>query len=212
MADEHALFHRLDVDVARFALDRALHDEIDQIDDRRRFAAFLQARDRFEHLFLWATREGRLAARRFFGAASATRRREGHLDCEVDDRLRSTNGKRLLGIADVDRIGDVAARGDDLLDAIAGLELEILDEAEEQRIGHRHGEEVLLQTDGDTHALLRNFFRDQNDGGRLGRILCEVDVRKAELEGERFRDLLFGRQVHTYKDNAHAFARTLVLR
>ena len=44
VADEHAFFHRLDVDVARLALDRALHDEIDEVDDRRRFAALLRGR------------------------------------------------------------------------------------------------------------------------------------------------------------------------
>ena len=35
--------------------------------------------------------------------------------------------------------------GDDLLDAVAGLELEILNEAEQQRIGHRHRQQVLLE-------------------------------------------------------------------
>ena len=48
VADEDAFLHRLDVDVARLALDRALHDEIDEVDDRRRFAALLEAGDRLE--------------------------------------------------------------------------------------------------------------------------------------------------------------------
>jgi hypothetical protein len=37
---EHALLHRLDVHVARPARDRAVHDEIDEVDNRRRFARF----------------------------------------------------------------------------------------------------------------------------------------------------------------------------
>ena len=78
MADEHALFHRLDVDVARLALDRALHDEIDEVDDRRRFAALLQAGDRLEDLLLDAARQRRLARharRRAAPRAAAARSR-----------------------------------------------------------------------------------------------------------------------------------------
>ena len=61
MADEDALLQRLDVDVARFARDGALHDEIDEIDDRRRLASLLEARDRLEHFLFDPTRERRIA-------------------------------------------------------------------------------------------------------------------------------------------------------
>ena len=119
--------------------------------------------------------------------------------------------ERLVGIAGLDRVDDVAARRDDLLDAVAGLELEILDEAEQQRIGHRDGQQVLLEPDGDADALQRDFLRDQDDRGRIGRVLREVDVREAELQRERFRDLLLGREVHAYEDHADALAGALVL-
>ena len=72
--------------------------------------------------------------------------------------------------------------GDDLLDAIAGLELEILDEAEQQRIGHRDRQQVLLEPDRDADALERDFFRNQDDRRGIGRILGEVDVGEAELD------------------------------
>ena len=68
--------------------------------------------------------------------------------------------QRLVGIAGGDRLEDVGTRRDDLLDAIAGLELEILHEAEEQRIGHRHGEQVLVEANGDARSLERDVFRE----------------------------------------------------
>src|SRR5436853_96830 len=49
VTDQHAFLHRLDVDVAGFALDGAFHDQIDQVDDRCRLAPLFQARDRLEH-------------------------------------------------------------------------------------------------------------------------------------------------------------------
>src|SRR5207248_1370463 len=131
--NEDALFHRLDVHVARLALDGALHDEIDEVDDRRRFAALFQAGDRLEYFFFGTPRERGVAPRRFF-AARATRRRCGRDDREIAARLRSTNRQRFVRIAGVDRIDNVATRRDNLLDAIAGLELKILHEAEEQRV------------------------------------------------------------------------------
>ena len=73
--DEDAFFHRLDVDVARLALDRALHHEIDQVDDRRRFAAFLQPGGRFEHLFFDPPRQRGLAGRRLDVRSAASRAR-----------------------------------------------------------------------------------------------------------------------------------------
>ena len=98
-----------------------------------------------------------------------------------DPRLLRNPSERLVGIPDLNRLEDVAARRDDLLDAVAGLELEILHEAEQQRIGHRHRQQVLLETDGDADALERDVLRDQDDRGRIGRVLGEVDVREPEL-------------------------------
>ena len=42
------------------ALDGALHDEIDEVDDRRGFAALFQARDAARRLFFNAPRESGL--------------------------------------------------------------------------------------------------------------------------------------------------------
>jgi hypothetical protein len=75
MPDKDALFHRLDVDVARLALDAALHDQVDQVDDRRGLAALFQPGDRFENFLFDAARERRLAKRALaFLAASAAAR------------------------------------------------------------------------------------------------------------------------------------------
>ena len=123
----------------------------------------------------------------------------------------ATPRERLVGIADLNRLENVAARRDDLLDAIAGLEFEILHQAEQQRIGHRHGQQVLLEADGDAHALERDVLRNEDDGGRIGRVLGKADVRKAELHRERFRDLLFGREVHPDEDDTQPLAGALVL-
>ncbi len=66
VADQDALFHRLDVHVARAGLDRALHDQVDEIDDRRGLAALLEAGDRLVAFFLAAAHQRRIAADRRF--------------------------------------------------------------------------------------------------------------------------------------------------
>ena len=191
------------------ALDGALHDEVDEVDDRRGLAAFLQAGDRLEDFFFDAPRERGLAERAVGSRASRARRRPRR---ETARRRLLRAHERLVGISGLDGFEDVAARRDDLLDAVAGLELEILHEAEQQRIGHRHGQEVLLEADRDADALERDFFGNQNDRGGLGRVLGEVDVRESQLERERLGDLLLGREVHAYEHDAHTLAGALVLR
>ena len=54
-------------------------------------------------------------------------------------------------------------------------------------------------------------FGNEDHGGRIRRVLGEVDVRKAELEGEGLRDLLFGGEVHPHEHDAEALPRALVL-
>jgi hypothetical protein len=201
----HALFHRLDVHVARLALDRAPHDEIDQVDDRSRFAALRQAGDRLEDLFLRAADQRRLRCARVTGAA-VFRRADG----QFRPGLRNSH-QRFVRITGLDRFQNVAAGRDHLLDAIAGLEFEILHQAEQQRIGHRHRQQVLLEADGDADALECDFLGNQDDGGRLRGILGKADVRKPELHGQRLRDLLFSREIHADENDAEALTGTLVL-
>ena len=108
--------------------------------------------------------------------------------------------ERLVGIRLVDGVDDFLLGRDDLLDAIAGLELQVLDEREEQRVRHRDRQEVLLDADRDTGAFERDLFRDEDDGGRVGSVFAEIDVGESELIGERLRDLAFRRQIHTDED------------
>ena len=199
MADEDALFHRLDVHVRGAGLDRALHDQIDEIDDRRGFASFLEPRDRLAALLVGAARQ------RFAAALVARRARGRHVAGAARDL-----DERLVGIALGDRLEDVGAGRDHLLDAITGLELEVLHEAEEQRVGHRHREQVLFETDRDARSFERNVLLDQGHDGRVGRVLREVQVRKAELIREGLGDLAFGGQVQADEHRAQAFARALV--
>jgi hypothetical protein len=63
------------------------------------------------------------------------------------------------------------ARRDDLLDPVPRLEFQILNEAEEQRIGHRHRQEVFLQADREARALERQFPRDEHHRRRIGRVV-----------------------------------------
>jgi hypothetical protein len=210
MPDEDTLFHRLDVDVARLALDRALDDEIDQVDDWRRLAAFLQPGDRFEDFLFHAARQrglrgGYLDARP--ARPSAGRRRHRQLAAALGCRPH----QRFVGVARLNGFVDVVAGRDHLLDAIAGLELEVLDEAEEQRIGHRDRQQVFFEGRGDADAFQRDFFGNQDDRGRVRRVFGQVDVRKSELECQRLRYLFFRRKVHPYEHHADAFAGTLVL-
>ena len=209
--DEDALLHGLDVDVAGSALDRALHDEIDQVDDRRGFAALFQPGDRLEHFLFGTPRKRRLAGRDLDARPAGPPRgrgRSSHREIAPPGRRRAH--QRLVRIAGLDGVDDVAARGDDLLDAVACLELQILNQAEEERIGHRDRQQVLFQPDGDAHTLERNLFGNQNNSRRIGRVLGEVDVRESELERQRLRDLLFSREVHAHENDTHAFSGTLM--
>jgi hypothetical protein len=129
--DQHALLHGLDVDVARLALDRAPHHQIDQIDDGRRLTAFLEAGDRLEHLFFRAANERRLSGKDLPGPASRSRARGS--DREVRTGLTDP-GERPVRITGLDRLDDVTPGRDQLLDPVAGLELQILNQTEEQGV------------------------------------------------------------------------------
>ena len=99
----------------------------------------------------------------------------------------------------MNRFDDLVARRDDLLDAIPGLELEILDEREEQRIRHRDREQVLLDGDRDARALERDVLRNEDDRRGVRSVFRQVDVRKTELIGERLRDLAIGGEIHAHQ-------------
>ena len=156
-----------------------------------------------------AARHERGAGRRLAGTAARLRRRRRHREAAGHAGVFR---QRLVGIAVLDRVEDVGPRRDDLLDPVAGLELEILHEAEEQRIRHRDRQQVLFELDRDADALERDVFRDEDDRGRVGRLVAEADVGKAELVGERLGDLFFGREVEADEDRTDAFAGLLVLR
>jgi hypothetical protein len=141
------------------------------------------------------------------GARPATWRRHRQLAAALGCRAH----QRFVGIAGLNGVVDVAAGRDHLLDAIAGLELQVLDEAEEQRIGHRHRQQVFFKGRGDTDALEGDFFGNQDDRGRVGRVFGQVDVRKPQLEGQRLRDVFLGREVQAYEHDTDAFAGTLLL-
>ena len=157
MADEHALFHRLDVDVAGLALDGALHDQIDEVDDRRRLAAFLQAGAATGS----KTPSSGLPRQRGLARGVSSPWRDAHRHSrrrhrEIASGLRRRANQRLVRVAGFESRPRCRRASHDLLDAIAGLELEILDEAEEQRIRHRDGEQVLLEADRHADALERD--------------------------------------------------------
>ena len=99
----------------------------------------------------------------------------------------------------------------DLLDPIPGLKFQVLHEAEQQRVGHGHCQQILFELDGNAHALERNFFGNEDDCGRLGWIFAEIDVRKAELIGERFGNLFLGGEIHAHEHGAKSIARSTVL-
>ena len=119
--------------------------------------------------------------------------------------------QRLVGIPGRDRLQDVGARRNDLLDAIAGLKFEVLHQAEEQRIGHRDCEQVFLQLQRDAGPLERDVLRDQTDDGRVGRVFGEIDVGEPELVGERLGDLSLRGEIQPDEHHAEPFARAFVL-
>jgi hypothetical protein len=111
----------------------------------------------------------------------------------------------------VNGVDDFAACRHHLLDAVPGLEFQVLHEREQQRIRHRHRQQVLLDGNGNTGALERDLFRDQGDRRRIRRVLDEVHIRESELVRKRLRNLAFGCQIQTDQDCAQALTRALVL-
>jgi hypothetical protein len=204
MAHEHALFERLDVDIARVAADGAADNEIDEVDDRRGLALFLETGNRLEHLFVGAAGQRGFGARRLLRSGARARRLH-----EAGRRGRRPR-QRLVRIALLDGVQNFSRGRDDLLDAIAGLEFQVLHQAEQQRIGHRHGEQVLFQPHRDAGTLHRDVLWNQDDSGSVGRVLDEVDVGEAQLVSQRLRDLLLGGEVHPYEHRPQAVARALV--
>ena len=75
----------------------------------------------------------------------------------------------------MDRVHDLAARGDHLLDTVAGLEFEVLHHRELQRVGHGDGELVLLEAHGHAVPLEGHVLRDQDHGHRVRRVVDQVD-------------------------------------
>src|SRR6185436_7762390 len=138
-----------------------------------------------------------------------SRRPPGHLDRDAGTGLVQPR-QRLVGIRRMDRVDDLLPCRDDLLDAIAGLELEVLDERKEQRIRHRDRQQVLLDGDGDAGALECNVLWYQNDGCGIGYVLREIDVGEAELIGEGLRNLALGGQVHADEDRPKPLPGALV--
>jgi hypothetical protein len=160
--DQNTLFHRLDVDVARLALDRAPHDEVDQVDDRGRLAAFTGSRGLEDLVFSRPAHDRRIGRQ----IAHTGARVGGHVRRKVGAGRRDAR-QRLVGVADLNRFENVAARRDDLLDSIPGLELEVLDQAEQQRVGHCDGQQIFFETDCDADALEGDLFGNQNDGRQV---------------------------------------------
>ena len=125
--------------------------------------------------------------------------------------MRRHARERLVRIPGGDGIDDLCARRDDLLDPVAGLKLEILHEREQQRVGHRHGQRVPFDGDGDAVALQRDFLRNQVDRCGIRGMLDQVDVREPELVRERLRNLALRRKIHPDQHGSQAFAGALVL-
>jgi len=185
MTNDDNVLARLDVDIARAALERALDDQVDQVDDRRRLrrSAFA-ATNLFEDLVFRPRNEAGTAAvdqrrehaagRRVLGALTPATLAVLHRKAAATGLIETR--KRLVGIGCVNRFDDFGARRDDLLDAVAGLELEVLNQREEQRIRHRHRQQVLFNRDGDAGALEGDILGNQDDRRRVGRVLREIDV------------------------------------
>ena len=72
----------------------------------------------------------------------------------------------------------------------------------QQRVCHGHGQQVLFELHRHAHTLQRDFFRDEDDRYRIGRVLTEVDVRETKLVGERLGNLLLGGEIHAHEDRA----------
>ncbi len=219
MTDDDVVFGRLDVDVARLLLSallmtrstRSMIGAVSGVTPPLRRRSSRRCRPRAAGRPASRHPRAAPACRRAWPCRRATGRGPRAFACTLRPAAWLRGHERLVGIGGVDRVDDLGARGDDLLDAVAGLELEVLDEREQQRVRHRDGQQVLLDRDGDARALERDVLRDEDDGGLVRRVLGEVDVRKPELVCERLGNLPLGRQVHPDEYRSQSFAGALVL-
>ena len=182
-------------------------DEVDEVDDRRLVHTVLIGGIVCEEgtIFGPQEREGLIAVRAAVTRGPLRHRQRRGAGLVIDRR------ERPVGIADVNGGLDVGLGRDDLFDAKAGLELEVLYHAEEQRVSHGQGQLVLLGLDHHADPIQRHVLGNQHDRRGLGWVFGGIDVRKTELVGEGFGDLLLCGEVQLDQRGAHTFPGTSVL-
>ena len=76
---------------------------------------------------------------------------------------------------------DVVLRRDRRLDLAAGDDPEVVEREDVLRVGHRDHEHVVAQLDRHESVARREFLGHDDNGGRLGLALGEIDVLDADL-------------------------------
>ncbi len=110
-----------------------------------------------------------------------------------------------------DQLDDLASCCDNLPDTVPGPAFEFLDEAEQQGVGHRERQHVLLEADRGAGVFERTVSRNERKNFRIWLILNKTHEWKAELERKRIGDLFVARQVPPDKNDANVLPGMLLL-
>ena len=95
----------------------------------------------------------------------------------------------VLAVVLVDGVAQRVFAGDDREDVVAGDELQIVDDAQVGRIGHRDGERAALALEREHQMALRQLGRDQLRDACVDFEVREVDGGHTELPGQHAREL-----------------------
>ena len=111
-----------------------------------------------------------------------------------------------LAVIPVDGVEDFLLGGQRGADLQAAEGAHRGDGLEIQRIGHRDGEDVVRQRDGNGAALAQEAMRQAFDFGSGGRSAIDGDQRDVELIAERGQHIALGDGAHVHQDLAQLIA------
>ena len=192
VADPDILAVRLDVDVARLALDRVDEQVVHQVDvDLAALAG--QVLVQLAAIELQVVRGDRqLPHRRVHPPQHAA-------------------GDGLVAVVALHGLADRAWGGHDDLDAASEYGLQLLPGGAVAGVGHRHDDGVPVATHREDLLALGEATADPPGHRRVHRRRRQVAVGKLELEGQRLGHVLFGHRAEPDQRHAEANARFDVL-
>ncbi len=158
---------RLDVDVARALLDRAMQQPVRETDDRPALGLAHQLLDGLALVALGV-------------------RIHDHFVLALDDALNDLVHRAVEVVVALDGREELARGGEHRLDEHAGVEAEVLERRDVERVGHGHDQRVpAFDLDREREVPARHLLLDLREGQLVGRHHVEVEERDVELPLEQ---------------------------